>query len=442
MGSWLKPFSCSRRGRLVFGGLVVLPIVILVSWQWVYVTWQLRIARSALQQGDVDSALEVLQRAEQFQPERAELLYLLGRSYRRAGQIEQVLDYVDRAARRGWPEEELRHQRYLTLVQIGRFQEAESYLKEILRTGCSDELAEEVYEAQAKGYLKTFRLSDAVLCLNHWIEWRPNSVQPRVWLADVWERCDRWQAAREEYQAILQIHPEHHETRRRLAVNLLKLNKVRSALKEFETCLEENANDVEALIGVAGCQRRLANVNEADRRFHELLRYSLTADQRAQVLVELGQMAIDAKDLPGAIELLTRAREIDPEHALAHSSLATAYLRTGDVEQAVKHREQGEIIRKRFARLTEITHQLSSVPGDADLRWEAGMILMKQGLNEEGAAWMATALTFDPQHNKTHQSLADYYTEIGDHGSAEYHRSRVTAPLEKEVSGSDSDVKN
>jgi len=137
-------------------------------------------------------------------------------------------------------------------------------------------------------------------------------------------------------------------------------------------------------------------------------------------------MAIDAKDLSEATELLTQALDINPDHHLAHSSLATIFLRIGDTDRAAEHRERAETIRKRFARLTEIIHQLASVPGDADLRWEAGRILMEQGLNREGAAWMATALTFDPQHSRTHQSLADYYAGIGDDASADHHQKKAT----------------
>ena len=442
MGAWFKPSSWTRRGQIAFGGLLVLSIVILVGWQWAYVTWQMRTARSALLNGDVESALNVLQRAEPFQPERAELLYLLSRTFRRTGQIEQAIHYVDRAALRGWPEEELRHQRNLALVQMGRFHQAESYLKEILRKGCSDELAEEVYEAQARGYLKTFRLNDAVVCLNYWTQWRPNALQPRLWLADVWERCDRWQSACDEYRAILRGHPGHHEARLRLAVNLLRINKVRSARQEFETFLEEHGNDVEALIGLASCQRRLANTDEAQQRFQTLLSCSLTAGQRADVLVELGQIAIDAKDVSRAIELLTKATEFDPQNRLAHSSLAMAFLKIDRDDQAARHREQAERIGKRFARLTKIINRLSTVPGDADLRWEAGTILMDQGLSEEGAAWMATALLFDPQHDQTHQSLADYYTRIGDEGSAAYHREKVAAPRQNLDAPVHTDVKN
>jgi len=51
---------------------------------------------------------------------------------------------------------------------------------------------------------------------------------------------------------------------------------------------------------------------------------------------------------------------------------------------------------------------------------------MDQGLHREGADWMATALMFDPDHLKTHRSLARYYAEVvHDPQLAEKHRARV-----------------
>jgi Tfp pilus assembly protein PilF len=67
-----------------------------------------------------------------------------------------------------------------------------------------------------------------------------------------------------------------------------------------------------------------------------------------------------------------------------------------------------------------------SHPENADLRWEAGRILMDQGMLTEGAAWMSTALIYDPDHKATHESLAEYYETIRpDEALARQHREQA-----------------
>jgi Tfp pilus assembly protein PilF len=56
------------------------------------------------------------------------------------------------------------------------------------------------------------------------------------------------------------------------------------------------------------------------------------------------------------------------------------------------------------------------------LRCEAGLILMRRGLEAEGLRWLESALAVDPRHAGTHQALADYFERTGDAERAAQHR--------------------
>ena len=421
-------------------GVLVLTIAGLAAWRPLYVSWQIRTARALLNQGGterVESALRRLQSAESVEsPVRPELLYLLGRASRRAGHLEDAFESLRRAERLGWSADEVRQQIDLALIQRGRFQDAESRLRKLLARGASDELAFEVYEALAKGYMHAYRFDEAVACLDFWIKWCPEAIDPRLWRASIWEQVENWKQANAEYRAVLQIDPKHRGARVALGGSLLlRLNEVEAARQEFERCLQSHPDDPDALLGVAACERRLGNAASAERRIRLLLSRNLDPKRRAGVELELSQVLLEKREFSEAIRLLKRVIEIDPLNGAAHHALGLAYAADRRPEVAQVHFERSRVLTEQYGRLVDITTKLVSQPERAELRWEAGQILMDQGLAREGAAWMSTALMFDPHHQKTHEALALYYETVRrDPRLAEYHRSqarRAGAPVLK-----------
>jgi tetratricopeptide (TPR) repeat protein len=406
------------------------------GWRWAVVTWKIRQARAALADGEIAKALSQLESAERIQPDRAEVLYLLGRACRRDDQMDRVVPYLRRAAEQGWPEKNLRDQRYLTLVQIGRFKDADPYVKDVLRKGADDQLAEEIYEAQAKGYLKTYRLADALVCLRYWVQWKPRAVQPKLWLADIWLRVDDHKSAVRELKAVLEIAPDHASANRTLGESLMALQQIEEAKRHFERCVAVDPDDLAALIGIARCERRLANASAAKVHLEQLLKRKLTQVQRADVLLELGQMEfVDARNPGAAVKRLKQAELLSPHNHLVHATLANAYRKLGKAELAAAHDRKVKDIETSYNRLTDITKQLIRTPSNVELRFEAGMVLMKQGLKREGADWLETVLVYDRHHRATRIALARYYEEIGDKRTATRHRESANKPQPPNRSG-------
>lgn len=425
----VKPRYASRLGWLLnrrqawalIGGLVTL-ILVAAGWRGTYVSWQLRCARQSLIAADVERALDRLEAAEEVQPDRAELLYLKGRAHRRAGQLAQAHEYLERAYQAGWSPRDVRDQQYLGWLQAGHFDRAQPYLQEVLQGQCSDELAYEIYEATAKGYLSTYRFQDALLCLRYFIEWRPDAIQPRLWRADVWERLQRWETAGEEYRQILQREPNHLHARCRYANSLLQLNEVRAAQREFLVCLAQEPRQAQAQLGAAKCFRRLGDLARAEGIFRSLLERDMNRFQRAEILLELGQISLVRKNFEQAVESLDRAQRLEPHNPAVRHALGNAYVRAGKTQDAEQEFELALRYRSQMSRFAEITRQLIADPANADLRWEAGRILMDHGQPSEGAAWMATALAFAPDHPKTRAALAEYYSRIGQPELARQHQ--------------------
>ena len=417
----------------IFAAVVFVAIVVLGlgGGNRVYVAWQIRTAKTMMNMGSVSRVQVALRQldlaAGDEPPDAPELLYLLGRASRRAGSFEKGLEYLQMAESAGWDKDLVQQQRRLAFFQRGRIDEGA--LDRLLQQNASDELAYEVYEALAKGYLFSYRFTDALHCLNFWSDWCPTATDPRMWRGGIWVQSQRWDKANQEYQAVLKIDPSHLDARLALAQILLhRLNQVESARREFQICLDQSPGNFDAELGLAACERRLADSEGAERRLRRLLNRDLTPEQLTSLQMELGQALLERRAHPEAVAILSEVVESDPLSSAAYYALGSAYAIGGDREKSKECFERSKALLEQFTRLTTITAELINHPEMADLRWEAGKILMDQKLFTEGAAWMATALIYEPNHQPTHKSLAEYYEKIKpDERLARQHREKTNA---------------
>jgi tetratricopeptide (TPR) repeat protein len=392
-----------------------------------FLLWHIRSARASLSSGSPDRALDALHKITRLAGENAEVLFLLGRASRRADKLDAVYPYLDRAVRAGWPEDEVRHQRYLTLVQSGNLDQAGSYLEEVLRKGVDDDLAEEVYEARTKGFLTIYNLKDALLCIDYWLRWRPHARQARMWRAEIWERTSLWGNAIADYRAILEHNSDDFDARLKLADALLWEQDVKGALREYDVCVAMRPGNAAAQLGRVKSLRRTGASSEARSALRTLLEKDLTAEQKAEVLFELGEIALLNQDYAQAADFLSRSRAADPANRQVYHPLSQAYARLGKRDLADEAERRGEETTRRVTRLSEIVKEMVGHPDDPELRYEAGMLFFEEGAPKDGAAWLHTALRCDPNHRKTHAALADYYEKSGDVPSARHHRSMAEA---------------
>ena len=68
------------------------------------------------------------------------------------------------------------------------------------------------------------------------------------------------------------------------------------------------------------------------------------------------------------------------------------------------------------------------VPKTRVLRYEAGMIFLRNGFTQDGLHWLSTALDVDPNHRPTHQALADHFQRTGEQARARQHRQFLDQP--------------
>ena len=125
---------------------------------------QLRAARRALEQSDLNGARAHLAVCLALSPQSTEVHFLAAQAARRSGNFDKAEQYLDECRRLGCAQEALDLERALSSAQRGDLARVEDYLL----SGIDKDRPEVVLilEALAQGYLETYRFADALHCLD------------------------------------------------------------------------------------------------------------------------------------------------------------------------------------------------------------------------------------------------------------------------------------
>lgn len=363
----------------------------------------LRGVREALAMSKFQRSEELLETALPTLPpsQQAEAEYLAAVICRRTGRMLEFDEHLNAALRLGWDKTEIERQRWLAQAQSGDLRPVESHLRRAIAEGVPDDVAEEIYEAIAKGHLAAFRLREAWYCLEHWLSWRADAPIARLLRGDIYGRRDNLHEAIADYQVVIRELPNHVDARVKLGNALIKLRKLTEAREQFDVCLGISPNDPAALLGMIECERLLGNPTAAEQHLASLLAMSLRPSQLAEALSAKGYLLLTSGKTDEALHQLKMAVALAPEESSIHHALARALTAAGHAEEAKFHLDEVKRISAQYERLTEFTEQLIDDPENAELRFSIGAIFLDQGLVDEGLHWLKTALRCDSGHSPT-----------------------------------------
>lgn len=385
-------------------------------------------AELALHQGEFERARQELEKCLLAWPKDPHIYFLLARTARRARDLGQAESYLLQCEKlqnnRTDPrlgDTEL--ERTLIHTQRGNLAETEHILRRRIQQGHPDRLL--IFETLSWEFMGRNRLSEALGLLNLWLDGQPDDYEALVRRAWVEEHMFDMDKAAEDYRKALALRPARDNVRQRLAEVLLLRNRSTEALAEAEELVRRQPDNPDASFCYARCLRLLGRTQEAEQQLDRLLasapRHAKALGMRAQLFVEAGR---DQE----ASELLTQAMELDPSEQSYKYTLMLCLTRLGKIKEA-------KIIESKMAesaaevrRMDKLVREVDQKPNDAGLRYEAGMIFLRNGFTENGLHWLSTALGVDPNHRPTHQALADHFERTGDQERAAYHRGYLNKP--------------
>jgi tetratricopeptide (TPR) repeat protein len=389
-----------------------------------------------------EEAITPLLTAVEIAPDRAEVQFLVGKTYRRMGRFDKAAWHLDRARRLGWPEEDVLREQLLGSIQAGDIDRLVPQVQELLSSDLPDDMAEEAYEAMVKGYLGTYRMIEAIPVLDYWVEWRPQSKQPRLWLADIGERLLKHDEAIGQYREILKFEPECVEARAKLARMLLQRNQVDEALAEYQKCKpEEPARQFDVQIGIAECYYRLGDQNTAiaEQMLEKLLQSGeLAGQQEMRALTLMCQVLLQDPTAAGqdvferVVQMASRALDIDPFSIETHYVLAQGLNFLDRKDEANLHLKRHRELRQTMRNVAEKSRDLVKNPANVQIRYELGLLVYDQGSTAEASVWWESCLNYDPDYLPAHQKLAQYYRDTGNAAKAAKHAAKAKALEERQ----------
>lgn len=432
----------------------------LYDWVW-GIGYQVRAAKQAMDQRDFVAAKAYIDRCLDARPNSAEVQWLAARIKRRSifpllpggvdgpgacltagsvrydGSYSDAEQHLDKYAELGGLTELLNLEQNLLRAQAGELSllvqsgndpiPVEQLLQSWIKENHPDTLL--ILEALIKAYLQSYRLADALHCVNLWLK-RQSDIQAYLWRAWILERLGDDAGGLKDYQQALALNPEHDKVRQRVAEMLLRSSGPAAAIEHFELLQRRHVTNPALILGLAQCRKGLGAPDDARRLLDDLL--TEHADY-VPGLIERGKLALDEGEHEKAERFFQSAVQQAPYDARAIYHLYLCLQRRGKKEEARVLASKREQIEKDMRRMDELSREVALKPHEAALRCEAGTILLRNGLKEDGRRWLLSALRENPYHVPTHTALGEYYEQEGNHSLAAFHR-RIAADATSDVS--------
>jgi tetratricopeptide (TPR) repeat protein len=370
------------------------------SW-W---TWnQFRQAQSALEHYDAEKAQRYLQPCLTRWPDRLEVRLLAARAARQVGELEQAEQHLHRCQQlQAGRSPEVTLEASLLRAQQGQLDDVEEFLE--VRRDSNPQQAAIINEALVQGYLRMYRIRDALSCLEGWLQRQPNQEQALFLRGETWRKVRSLEKAVADYQQVLAINLHRDDARRWLTSCLLELGRLDEAGKHLPAVLKRWPNDPDVCILVGRCQSKRGQFAEAQDTLDSVL-----ADHPdyGPALRARGHLALLQEQWQEAEPWLNRALAAQPNDYEAHWALYQVLHHQGREEQARSELERSEDLKTRLERLAEIgNRQMSQRPHDPALHCELGQLLLSLGYTDLGRNWLLSALHQDPEYAPAKTALA------------------------------------
>jgi Flp pilus assembly protein TadD len=411
--------ALKRRPRVALAGLAGLGVFAAAAYLAgcrLYAEHYFRETRLALERHEYRRAYECALRGLHASPSRAGSHLLAARAARLTGRPEEAEERLADCQRLGGNSQAILLEQALLRVQRGDPGPA-AYLQ--ARVDEDDPDAVLILEALIQQYVSTYRFKEALQAFDAYLARRPNDLQALLGRGWVWERVFEFARAAGDYRQAVEHHPDSDEARLRLAETLVVVGPPAEAAEQFERVRPRQPDNPGLLLGLARCRRQLGEPGEARRLLQQVLPQQ---PRDVGALTELGKVALDEGKAEEAERWLRQAVALAPHDRPAQYAFSQCLKRRGKTEEARDCRVRIERLDADLKRLDQLMRKVLKEPADPDLRYEVGVLFLRNGQEPEGLRWLRIALQLDPGHRPTHEALADHYSRTGNTSLADRHR--------------------
>ena len=364
-----------------------------------------RAAERCLQGRQFAEARAHLTRCLAVWPTDVKTHFLLARTARRAGDYQEAGQHLERCEQLHGATRDIALERLLARAQRGDLDpRAENLLWSYVKEDDPDSSL--ILEALVQGYFHAYRLGEAITCLQRWLRREPDNVQALVWRGQAWEGLQDLPRAIADYRAALERDPEHFDARLRLAQALINADqRLDEAVDHLNQLRQRQPRNAEVLRSLASCRSQRGQGAEARALLDEVL----AEDPRdVAALRQRGKLAFEQGQAAAAQGWLRRALEVDAHDYETWFALGQSLQQAGKEKEARQCLSRSEQIRADFQHLRELAAKAGEKPTDPAPRYQAGMICLRNGQEQEALRWFNGALQVDPNYQPARKALAEY----------------------------------
>jgi predicted Zn-dependent protease len=397
-----RPSSPFRRRLLALALLATIGAAAYPVARHLRAEYHYRCAERALAADEVDEAGTHLAACLETWPDSGMAHLLAARAARRSNLHDLAAEHLE-ASRRvlGRIDPVELESALLHFQRDGATPAGEAYLRSVLRRDPSQ--TDLILEALAQGHMRAYSLVQARACLNEWVGRRPGAVGARLRRGWVQERLENWEAAEDDYRAVLDSHPGHAEAELRLARLLLMEHRGKDAVPHFRNLLARQPGNREVQVGLARCLTEGGENGEARALLDDVLAHH---PDDADALLQRGKVALEEGQTEAAEAWLRRAAAVRPHEYTTQFQLLQCLQKAGKKAEAQVLEPRVHALAVDLEEMHRLTNQLQSRPNDPDLRSRIGQIFLRSGEEREGLLWLEGVLRTHPDHAPTRQALA------------------------------------
>jgi tetratricopeptide (TPR) repeat protein len=359
----------------------------------------------------------------EVRPDDARVQFLAARTARRAGEFDEAEQHLlaCEALLEQKPDATVGDTKLewaLLQAQRGGLLAVEDYLRSRLRDDNPD--LPLILEVLTWELMMSGRLAEARSYLDGWLKRDPDAYTVLARCGWVAEHLFDTTSALEYYRKALSIDPKQDFVRLRVVEILIDKKQAAQAQEDLGILRKHQPKNPSVTVLTARSQQLLGNGAQAAESLDKLL---TTEPRNAAALSARGVLALDAKQWTNAERWLRKAAEVDPHNPQTLYNLSLCLNELGKKEEYEQLRKQMAQADNDKKRMDTVIREVMKRPHDPALRYEAGMIFLRNGFNEDAERWLITALHEDPNHRPSHKALADFYQRAGKAEQAAFHRS-------------------
>lgn len=278
--------------------------------------------------GRVADALEIYRRVLAAAPDHVDALHLLGILLTHAGQGDEGVALLQRAAELRPDAAELQLNLARGMRLIGHHSAALGALHRAVQIEPGNAAAQEALSTQL---CMLDRLHEAVAAAEHAVALDPQSASAQLILGTSLARQERYRQAITHFRRALSIRPGYLEALNNLGSALRAVGQIGEAVHAYESALQLNKDFVEARKNLAAALRDAGRPADA---VAELQRVTAEHPGFADAFYQLGLAFRECQRVDDSIAAFSRAIELEPTHFAALAAKGGAMMSIAQLDGA------------------------------------------------------------------------------------------------------------